>query len=231
MARAGATLGARTQTRTLVGAARGVIASVVVFVVTIAVSMASYPGGNQLDRGAHGHDLWRNFLCDLIAPVSIGGAPNPVAATLAPIGMFALVVGLAAVWMVLLPHAFPGERTLGAVVRVAGALSTLGLVAVPLTPSSDHPVLHTVAVLLASLPALVAGAGGALGLARAGARGLAWLGAVLVAVTTIDVGLFARSVALGGAVPLALPALERVANTLLLVWMLAIARRVERAIA
>lgn len=208
-------------------AARGVIASVAIFAVAIAISIATYPGGSSLDPDAAGHDLWRNFLCDLIHPISISGEPSPVASTLAPLGMLALVAGLAATWAIL-PCAFPRERVLGRVVRIAGALSTLGLVAVPLTPSSEHPVLHPIAVFLAGVPALVAGIAAALGLARGGARVLAGLGAALIATTAIDLAIFAVHGVLGGPVPLVLPALERVGTALLLAWMLGIARRLAR---
>lgn len=204
------------------------LASVAIFVVLVGIAIASYPGGSALDRRAAGHDLLRNFLCDLLAPVALNGAPNPVGAIAAPAAMLVLIAGLGVFWW-MLPDAFPAQRRLGRALRAAGALTTVGLVAVPLTPSGAMPVLHAIAVLIACAPAMIATALGALGLARGGRRVDAALGAAVLAVGGIDAALFAHHCAVPGPVVLALPALQRVACGLLLAWVVLVATKLARA--
>lgn len=199
-----------------------VLGSVAAFVLLVGASIAAYPGGTVFDRRAAGHDLLRNFLCDLLAPVALNGQPNPVGAIAAPLGMLALTLGLGVLWWIL-PRAFASQPALGRAVRVAGSIATVGLLAVPLTPSIHFPVLHAVAVLVACAPALVAGVLATVGLARAGRARLASLGGALFAVGGLDAAIFAVHCAAGGPAPLALPALQRIACALLLAWVVALA--------
>src|SRR5260370_5416135 len=70
-------------------------------VVLLVLAIASYPGGTSFDRSAPGHDLLRNFLCDLTAPVALNGAANPRGATLASLAILLLGVALILFWWTL----------------------------------------------------------------------------------------------------------------------------------
>ncbi|EYF06453.1 hypothetical protein [Chondromyces apiculatus] len=187
--------------------------------VLLAASMVLYPGGTWMDAQAHGHDFFRNFVCDLTQPVALNGVPNRGARP-AQAGMLLLVGAFLPFWW-LMPRLFPEEAKLGQWVRAAGMVSLAGLVAVPLLPSLVFGKLHAAAVLVASVPALVAGWLSVRGL-RARPR-LQVLGTATVAAALVDAALYARGVVLGGPTLLALPALQKVAATGLLGWMVGVA--------
>jgi hypothetical protein len=200
---------------------RAVLASIAGFLVLVGLSAACYPGGTVFDPTAPGHHLLANYLCDLIQPTALNGAPNPVGARLAPVGMMLLGGGIVGGFWVA-PALFPERRRLGRWTRGLGLASLAGLLAVPLTTTEGAGHWHSLAIFCAGVPAMAATVAGNVGLYAGGWRRLAALGAVLIVVGTVDGALYAVHLAAGGPPPLALPALQRIEMVLLLVWLVLI---------
>jgi hypothetical protein len=102
-------------------------------------------------------------------------------------------------------------------------VSFLGIVAVPLTPSLEHGALHIFAVLAGALPGIAAGVLANVLLARSPHRNLFRLGVALLLASAVDAALYVHHIASTGPPVLALPVIQRVALTLLLAWLIAIA--------
>lgn len=199
--------------------------TIAVFALLIQLAIQRYPGGTWFDPTAPGHDLFRNFLCDLTQPVALNGRANP-GVELAKVAMIVLDAGLLCVWLAV--PAICAASSLARWVRGLGAVSFAGIVAVPLTPSLKLGVIHAVAVLAGAIPGIAAGVLANAMLARSTHRLLFRLGAALLAVAAIDAAIYAVHTIAGGVPPVALPALQRIALVLLLVWMVAIAATVLR---
>jgi hypothetical protein len=195
------------------------------FAALMGAAMVVYPGGSFLDRGAVGHHFFYNFFCDLTQPIALNGSPNPLGSTLAQAGMLVLVAAFVPFWVVL-PGLFPGDQRLGAAVRGLGLISVVGLVGVPLTPSGRFGALHTMFVFAAGIPGIVAGVLAAVGLWRAPL--LRWIAAVTLLVALVNGALYVHNVVTAGAVPLALPAIQKAAAAGLLCWMVAVGLAVLR---
>lgn len=203
---------------------RAILACVAGSLALMGLSMATYPGGSWLDRGAQHHDWLRNFLCDLLGPVAINGQPNPIGgpAMIAAMGLFA--VALALTWWTI-PRLFTGER-LGLGVRVFGVVSTVGLVAVPLTPPTVSYQLHAAAVFTGGIPAFAAWLLSVVGLARMPAtRRLAALGLWALLLVGVGFGLYAREYFFRGGPTVLLPVSHRVATVFVVGWVVAVAVR------
>jgi hypothetical protein len=205
-----------------------VLVTMGVGVALLARAMQLYPGGNFFDRHAAHHSFWLNFLCDLTGAQSAGGASNPGSPS-ARAAIASLAIALGAFWLILpslLPASSRGARAASAVIRVAGALSAVGLLAVPIADGAAHAV----AVYAAAGPGLVASVTAFVALVR-GSRDVALLlpASSAIVAGAIDSVLYARRV-LDHFVscPPALPALQRVAGLLMLAWMAATAWRVLR---
>lgn len=206
-----------------------VAASILIFLLGMGVAMGAYPGGTWCDRGAPGHDFFRNFFCDLLHDVALDGRPNAVGAGASRAAMLALLGGLlGAFWIA--PRTFGARPWSTRVVRVAGGLCALGGVGVAFTPSNHFPRLHTISVFAATIPGLVAMIAASVAQLRAAqARSTGRLGGLLgasaVVIGAFDAYLYARQ--LDGSHPceVLLPTLERVAAALLLAWMAVVALR------
>jgi hypothetical protein len=142
--------------------ALAVLLSILSAMILLGVAMARYPGGTALDPAAAGHSFWFNFLCDLTNPVAVNGQSNRVGSGFARAAMIALSTALGCFWLIL-PALFRARPRLGLPIRTAGLLSVAGLVAVPLADG----LMHVVAVFASSIPALVAGTLGTIGILRA----------------------------------------------------------------
>lgn len=197
-----------------------VLAALCTFVVLIVASASVYPGGSYFDRSHPRHHFWYNFLCDLLHRQALGGGENVLGARLATMGMLMLVVGMGAYWT-LAPALLPSRVLLGKACMVAGLLSSLGLVAVALTPSDKLGKLHTVSVVLATAPGLVAGLFVVLGrLSEPGASvGLQILGSAMLLAVFAAAVLFVAHTWFGGGYIRALPTMQRVAALLTLLWL------------
>jgi len=199
--------------------ALGLFVCVATFVALIARAISLYPGGTWFDPGARGHDLLRNFLCDLTQPIALNGAVNP-GARVAGGAMLVLDLGLLLLWMAI-PWLAPSR--FARLLRIAGVASFLGIIAVPLTPSLEHGIVHAIAVLSGVVPGIAAGVLANLMLWGSEHPRLYRLGVAILIFSAIDAVLYFHHIVFAGPPVLALPAIQRVALGLLLTWMLAIA--------
>lgn len=191
----------------------------------IGVGMYRYPGGTVLDPHGLEHSLWFNFLCDLTNACARNGLPNTPCQGVARAGMLCLAVALGLFWMVL-PTILPGHKAMGRIIRAAGCLSAAGVIAVPFADGA----LHAVAIFSASVPALLAGALGFIGVLRCiRNRWLLGVAALAIVTAVIDSVLYARKiVGQTGVDSPALPLFQRLAFLFLLAWMAMVAWRVLR---
>ena len=194
----------------------------------LAMAMRLYPGGTAFDPAAPGHSFWFNFLCDLTNGVAVNGRPNPVGSEYARAAMLALAVALASFWIIL-PALFHSRRRLAFATCASGLLSVGGLVAVPVADG----FMHVVAVFASSVPALVAGTLGIIGMMRISPRTsnlLPGLALATVAAALADSVLYARSYMVVPRIILpVLPLFQRLALLLMLSWMTAVALHILRS--
>jgi hypothetical protein len=175
--------------------------------VATAAGAAQYPGGRWVDPDAPGHSLWANFLCDIARDMAVNGRHNPGA----PWGRaaeWAFVAALCLFWW-MVPALLEGRA--GGRVRALGTLATLGLLLVPVTSG----VPHALALLAGAGPGFAAAA-----LAVHGLRhrpGLALLGAAALLLAALELGLYLtfRQAPL----PVAVPAMQRLALLAGVAWM------------
>jgi hypothetical protein len=201
----------------------GLMVSVALFALLIELAIEAYPGGTWFDPRAPGHDIFRNFLCDLTQPVAINGMDNARGAVFAKAAMIALDVGLLLVWWSL-PWLCPPSPYLRAL-RILGTISFLGIVAVPLTPSLRLGSIHAAAVFAGAIPGIAAGVLASLMLRRSTHTRISKVGIAILVVSAADAALYAHHVAFDAPTTIAQPLLQRVALVLLLGWMVAIGVR------
>jgi hypothetical protein len=201
-------------------AAAALLATLAVAVVSLTLAMALYPGGTALDHQHTGHSFWFNFLCDLTSPVAVNGAANRLGSAFAQVAMAALALALGTFWLIL-PWLFKERRGLGVALRCAGSLSTLGFAVVPLTSG----LVHAVAVFTAVVPAIVAGGLGIVGMiGQPRTRGLVALPIATLVASVVDAVLYGASFATHPRIVTpALPAGQRIAVMLMVMWMVATA--------
>jgi hypothetical protein len=192
----------------------------------LGIAMWLYPGGTALDPEAPGHSFWLNFLCDLTEPIARNGVPSPTGSMLARVAMIDLSLALGAVWLIG-PALVPDRRAAARVIRGAGAVCAVALVAVPLVPG----VAHMIAIFVSSAAGLAAGLVTLVVLVRGGGPRHVWLlMAVVLVATAADSLFYAQSMASHPRVVRPeLPAVQRVASLLAVAWMVATALAVLRA--
>ena len=190
--------------------------------------MVFYPGGTWWDKTTRGHRFWENFLCDLLHSKSLSGMPNLMSARLAEVGMLALVIGIVSAFS-LAPEVIPSRRRLGKWIGRFGAVGALLLSAAPLLPSDRHPVAHSLAVVLGTLPALLAFAGlvGAILVEPVTPVWLRGTSLLLLVLLVLCLAIYAWDVYFNGPSLKLLPGLERVATLVTLVWLLLLGRFVR----
>lgn len=197
-----------------------VLGTLILFVIAIGVAAAAYPGGNYFDRSYPRHHFWHNFLCDLLHRKGLGGGNNDLGSRLATLGMLALVVCMAMYWT-LGPWLMPSRVWLGRLCTLAGLLSSLGLIAVALTPSDRLPRLHTAAIVLATAPGLVAAFAVVTGhlLEPHTPLPLRVVGVVALLSVVATSAVFVVHTFMGGGYLRALPALQRLAAIGTVIWL------------
>lgn len=215
--------------RPVLWGARFVLAAVAVGAALLGIAMALYPGGTALDAHAAGHSFWLNFLCDLTEPVARDGVANPVGSLAARAAMLVLSLGLGATWLVVPVFLPPSAGDLGfaaRLIRGAGALCAVALVAVPLVSG----VAHIVAIFTAAAAGLAAGVSTVVALARSRGPARRWLPlAAVLAATAADSFFYAQAVRARPLPPRPeLPAAQRVGLLLALGWMVATALEIVR---
>lgn len=200
-------------------------ASIGSFVGLMAVAVMTYPGGTWIDPRHPGFHYRDNFLCDLLLPVAINGAPNPLASVTSQLAMLALVAGFGPFWLAVPRHFATRDARLGRWVRALGVTSLAGMVGVPLTTSVAQSWLHSICIVAAAVPGLLAAALAIVGTARnsATSRWLPALGALALVTSAVDVALYVAHVLRDDAVTAVVPGLQKVAVALVLAWLTAVA--------
>jgi len=204
-------------------------ASVGMFIALIGIAMMAYQGGTWWDATRQGHAFWENNLCDLLRVRTLGGHPNIVGARLATGGMLILVIGLVAAFS-LAAEVIPSRRRLGRSIAWCGSLGSLVLTSSALLPSDKCPACHSVAVVFGSLPALIALAVfvGAILLEPITTRAFRALCLALLISVVLALSLNAWNAFLHGPSLRVLPGIARLANIMLLGWLLWIAQLTRR---
>jgi hypothetical protein len=201
-----------------------VFVTVAVFVTLATLAAVTYPGGTWFDPARSGYDVVDNFLCDTLHASGLNGQPNPVGSMAMTVAMMALVPGLGGMWL-LMPHLTRRSPRLGKGARATGLVSLPLVAAVPLVPTDQFPSLHPMVVVSASTTALLAAALAVYALVAEGRamRLAAWVGAGVVTTVMIDAGLYVENQFFGAPLTTTVPALQKVAVSLLLSWMVMIA--------
>lgn len=213
--------------------------SVLLFSVLVGAAMSAYPGGHAWDRGAPGHDFWRNYLCDLQRVRAYSGAPNPVSSWLTRVAMVTLSIGFLAHFWAVTRDAWWVTRALGAAgtgplgarppalgrgrgrwVWALGVVSATSCGVVGLLPNDAYDLVHNLAIALGTLTGFTAVALTFPALRRAGARWLVGVGWILVAVASVDFVLYVDHLIRPGPGTPWIPALERISLLLVLTFLL-----------
>ena len=203
-----------------------VVLSMLAFFSLFAAAALVYPGGNWLDRGAHGHRFFANYVCDLTQPVSLSGVNNPVGSRLAQLAMSCFAAALSGFfWMV--PWYFrPGAR-MRVWVRGLGECAVLSYLAVPFTPSELFGDIHAWLSLLSGAFGIAAAVCAVCSLLAGSpvARALGVVGVLTLAAGLVHAALFVSVHFLRAGEPASLivPAAQKVAALLLSGWMLGVA--------
>jgi hypothetical protein len=199
-----------------------VLAGVLAGVALIGIAMDLYPGGTAIDPHARGHSFWLNLLCDLTERSARNGVANPMGSRVARAGMLVVSLALGVHWSILPvfmrgPSGAPNIGWIGRIVRVAGVVQVLALIAVPFGTGIAHPLT----IFTSAVAGLVAGVLGVVALARSGGPAWRWaLPVAVLAAVAADAVFYARSVATSPRVVTpALPIFQRVGGLLILAWM------------
>ena len=201
-----------------------------VFSVLMAAAMAAYPGGSWLQRSSRGHAFWGNYWCDLLRNPGLNGEDNAVSAGLAQWAMLAMAMTLLIYWFVA-SSLFLDRAALARWTRGLGSLGAIGLALITQLPSDRFAGLHVLAVVLAGPMGIAATALAIVGLASApGTSRLArFLGIALAVSASATLLQYTRQAWLGAAESALLPALQKVATGLLMLWMVVISWQARRA--
>jgi hypothetical protein len=194
------------------------------FSALFAASAAVYPGGNWLDRAAHGHRFLANYFCDLTQPVSLSGVNNPVGSRLAQLAMVCFAAALSG-FFALLPRFFRPDARVRAWVLWLGQSAVFCYLAVPFTPSKLFGDVHAWLSLLSGALGFSAALCAVWALRRSHrvARVLGALGALSLAAGVLHASSFVYYFHDSEPAPLFVPAVQKVAAMLLSSWMLGVA--------
>ena len=198
-----------------------------VFVVALALAARAYPGGNWGDLDAHGHDLWRNYWCDLMREHAVNGAPSPVSAAWAKLAFYALGAALLLFWP-LATRFVPGPLA-RAVVLWVGRAGAVGVLLVPVFTYDDFREAHAVTATLAGAFSLVAIVTSLVASwsAGCGAGPRLW-GVLLALVVAVNIALYVPLALAGGGHDARLPVAQKVGTVVALGWLAATSRAAAR---
>jgi hypothetical protein len=188
------------------------------------VSIAMYPGGTWFDPHTRGFALWDNFMCDMLPAIAVNGEPNP-AHTLAALSMATLGLSLGPFFIQL--SAFAASKVLRRTVTIAGCIGAVGCALVALAPGDAYPGLHAALIFAAGPPCFVALVVGASQLRFSKGsmreRFAVGLAGALAVVSFADFAVYAHHMASHTPPFHLLPALQKIASAILLVWMVVVA--------
>lgn len=199
-----------------------IVVCIVVFLASAVLAAWRYPGGHPWNPQAEGYRFWRNTMSDLGKAAGNSGQPAGWAADVFNASMALLAVAFVAIWT-LVSFLLERRPRLARFTLGLGVVSVAGMAAVAATPADRVPLLHTLAIALAAIPALAATILAAAGFLRLPGR--RWLGLatlVLLAIALLHFGQYVRHFWLGGPWTRACPAVQKIAVVATLLWMLAI---------
>lgn len=170
---------------------RVTIAITLLFFLLVGVAMFLYPGGNSLDHRAKGYSFFWNFFSDLGRVTTISGQANTVARMLFTVALSGGGLGVALLFLALLPL-FTGSRLtrwfshLGA---AFGLLAGICFVGVALFPLDTQEQLHNLFIDAALVTFLAAFLFLFLAVLRTPAfpKGFIWLFSIFAVVLTVYV--------------------------------------------
>jgi hypothetical protein len=208
--------------------ARLVVACLLLFILSSAMAMLAYPGGTWWEPARRSHSFWDNFFCDLLHNPSLNHQSNTIGSRLAAGAMLVFIAGLSVFWS-MTDVWLCCRRRLARLVARLGVLGTPLLAAVPLLPSHQFPKLHTVAVVVGSLPALLALILFAVGyLSEPHSHAfLRYLTAGFALLFVLCLGLYTQNAVCGGPSLRIVPTLERLTSIGALLWMFALLRQIR----
>lgn len=197
------------------------------FVVALALAARAYPGGNWVDLDAAGHDLWRNYWCDLMREQAVNGEENAASNLWAKAAFYLLGVGLLLFWP-LAGRLVPAARVRRLVVG-CGRAGALGTMLVPVFTYDDYRVWHAISASLAgalSLVAIVAMLLGSRGVAAGRARQVC--GVVLALFVLANLWVYTPIMVAGGGHDVRLPVIQKLGTVAALAWLVVTSRAATR---
>jgi len=193
------------------------------FIVLMAISIACYPGGNNWSETAGTYDFWRNFWCDLLIPVTrIGDKDNFYSMIFGMGAMLAFAVGSLKLWYNL-KILIPDSPHLANIIRFSGLLCIFGLL--PMVLTAGHRWPHAASMLLVALSGWLAAFLAVYALTIQYPRQpVTIIGWVMIFFTALDFILYVREVYFGGEKWVVMPAMQKIATIMIVLWFLSIAR-------
>lgn len=190
--------------------------AVLIFVALWILAMSVYPGGNSFDPDSSGHDVLRNFLCDILASTTPAGRSNLVGSIAMNSGMVVLVIGgLLPLWW-RLPYGDPLRRIL----RVLGLIAAILTLTICVEQAFDLAWSHNTITLSAGAAGLVPTMLLALCDWRSSdstaARRVFLVGTILASLVNF---VSYTLVQLGGTLTMVVPVAQSVALVCLVVWL------------
>jgi hypothetical protein len=195
------------------------LAGSILFMLAMGVSMACYPGGHGWSPAAAGYDFWRNFWCDLLAPITRAGDRNNFYSMLfAMLGTLAFAIGSIPLWYCF-KQLIPGSPRLGMIIRVCGLAAVFGIVPVTLTAGQSLP--HALSILFTALSGWLAALLAVFALARHyPGRMVTRVGWAMILMTATNFLLYVRERFLDGSMWVALPTTQKIATLVMILWFL-----------
>lgn len=203
---------------------------IVGFVILKGLSTQWYPGGTVFSARDVGYDFWRNYLCDVMAPVALNGQINTHASILSGAGVGVLyLLGLLPVWW-FLPMLWGGRRSVRLALRLFGGFSLLGMVLMLGEGMGYHPFSHAVVSAIAAGAGFTAMALLVLWLPWSGygtwrLRALEWW---IVGLGILNLVTYLRTQWFQAPVTAFLPASQKLVLIALLVWLWVLAVHLQR---
>lgn len=184
------------------------LAGIVVSLAAYVAAALSYPGGSYTRPHAVGHDVLRNYVCDLSRETAHNGLPNPHP-ILARLALVALAVAFAAfAWRWVRPRPL----------HALGLVSAVGAVLVSLPVDAGGRSVHDTAIFVAGIPALVGSFLALRAQRRAGLARVATLGTVTLTTMAATAGAFVVLLVFRVG-ELVLPSLQKAAAILAMAWL------------
>lgn len=186
-------------------------------------SMMAYPGGTVWNPQSSGYDVLRNYLCDLLGPQSLNGAPNALGATLGIAGFVVAIVGLLIPLWVSLPRLIPGPRW-PRYVRRAGLSAVAIFFMLPLALWTHVNLVHHLVVFGAGTLGFGAAILMTVQLHRS-SQVPTWVSAVgasALLISVVDIVIYAVQLTAHHEPAVLGPSLQKVALVLILIWLPAV---------